>query len=95
MCKYCEEINGKINGKNIMESIIQYTDHKECKLVDLPIRVNLHSTKWFFDNDYSNTLCIEVLREDHNKEYITIFNNCKKINFCPMCGRKLNKESES
>ena len=96
MCKYCEEINGKINGENIMETSITYTNHANNKLVYLPIRVNLRSTKWLlFDEDYSSALCIEVLDEDHNKKYITIGDFRDAINFCPMCGRKLSKELES
>lgn len=71
MCKYCEEINGKINGENIMETSITYTN---------------------FDKDYSSALCIEVLDEDHTKKYITIGDFRNTINFCPMCGRKLNKD---
>ena len=95
MCKYCEEINGKINGKNIIETSITYTNHANNKLEYLPIRINLRSTKWIFDKDYSNALCVEVLGEDYNGERITIGDFRDAINFCPMCGRKLNKESES
>lgn len=82
MCKYCEK---KIETRHVSKWVS--TKHPHYREVEEKIVHNPIWIKAYVPVDYEEPTCVEVyLDVDTNR-----INGQVKINYCPFCGRKLEK----